>query len=624
MRFLHRFFSALWRGLDGLRRVLHLLLMLGLLALGLGAYQASQGPRLPPLAALVIRPSGQIVEQLSGEPVQRAFNEAQGQGAPETLLWDLTTAIRAAGADRRIGALVIETDDMDASGQVKLEELADAIRDFRRSGKRVIAFGHAFTQSQYLLAAQADEVYLDPLGAVLLDGYSRYRLYFNDALKKYDVDMHLFRVGKYKSAEEPFIRDDMSQDDREESQAYLAALWHGYGAAVARARRLPGDAVATYADGYVAAVLAAGGDAAMVAQKAGLVTDLRTERQVEQRVSELVGADPGGRGFRQVSVDDYLRASHALQRERGHGPAVGVIVASGDILDGQQPPGTVGGESTSELLRAASLDSDIKAVVLRVDSPGGSVLASDEIYRAVLALEHDGKPVVVSMSDLAASGGYYISAGANEIIASPNTLTGSIGVFAAFPTFSRTLAKFGVHVDGIGTTPLSGQMELDRPLSSAAGQLLQSVVDHTYQEFLARVAKGRSKPVDSIDAIAQGHVWAGSDALRIGLVDRLGDFEDAVQDAAMRAGLKAPYGVRRLEPAESWIEQLLLQLHSDSGRVLTRVGLAPLAWLRPLQVSQPPPDAWMRPLAPLEQELARWAHLSSRNGVYAYCFCSVQ
>ncbi|HTW75150.1 MAG TPA: signal peptide peptidase SppA, partial [Steroidobacteraceae bacterium] len=491
MRYVGGFLFGLWRGLDGLRRVLHLLLMLALLGLAIGAWEASGPPKLPAMAALVVRPSGEIVEQLSGVPVQRAVSEAEGQAPPQTLLWDLISAIRAAAADRRIGALVIETDDMSSSGQVKLEELAEAIHDFRRSGKKVIAFGHNFTQSQYLLAAQADEVYLDPFGAVLLDGYSRYRLYFRDALKKYDVDMHLFRVGKYKSAEEPFTRDDMSMADRQESLAYLTALWRGYEAAVGRVRHMSAAAVADYADDYVAEVTGADGDTAKVAKDAGLVTDLKTEQQVDARVAQLVGADPDGKGFRQVDVDDYLRATHAAQRERGRGPAVGVVIASGDILDGRQPPGSIGGDSTSELLREARLDHDIRAVVLRIDSPGGSVLASEQIYRAVMALEHDGKPVVVSMSDLAASGGYYIAAGANEIIASPNTLTGSIGVFAAFPTFSRTLAKFGVHVDGLGTTPLAGETQLDRPLSAAAGRVLQSVVDHTYEEFLSRVAVGR-------------------------------------------------------------------------------------------------------------------------------------
>ncbi len=623
MRYVGGFFFGLWRGLDGLRRVLHLLLMLGLLALGIGAWAASRPPKLPPMAALVVRPSGEIVEQLSGVPVQRAINAAEGQAAPQTLLWDLISAIRAAAADRHIGALVIETDDMSASGQVKLEELADAIHDFRRSGKKVISFGHNFTQSQYLLAAQADEVYLDPFGAVLLDGYARYRMYFKDALNKYDVDMHLFRVGKYKSAEEPFIRNNMSMADRQESLAYLTALWQGYEAAVGRARHLQPAAVAGYADNYVADVTGADGDTAKVAKDAGLVTALATEQQVDERIAQLVGRDPSGMGFRQVSVEDYLRVTHIQQRERGRGPAVGVVIASGDILDGSQPPGSVGGQSTSELLRDARLDNDIKAVVLRIDSPGGSVLASEQIYRAVMALEQDGKPVVVSMSDLAASGGYYIAAGANEIIASPNTLTGSIGVFAAFPTFYRTLAKFGVHVDGLGTTPLAGETQFDRPLTAPAGRLIQSVVDHTYEEFLTRVAKGRGKPIDAINDIAQGHVWAGTDALRLGLVDRLGSYEDAVQDAAMRAGLRAPYGVRRIEQPLSWPEQLLLQLQSSAIRLLARLDLAPLGAAHGAR--QAAATQWLQRLAPpLEQELARWARFAAPNSVYAYCFCTVQ
>lgn len=623
MRWLGPLFRGLWRGLDGLRRALHLLLLLALLVAGISAWEASEPPKLPAMAALVVRPSGEIVEQLSGLPLQRVVSEAQGQGAPQTLLWDLMTAIRAAATDRRIGALVIDTDDMGASGQVKLEELADAIRDFRRSGKRVIAYGHYFTQSQYLLAAQADEIYLDPFGAVLLDGYARYRLYYKHALKKYDVDVHLFRVGKYKSAEEPFIRDNMSMADREQSTAYLTALWQNYEAAVGRARRLAPSAVANYANNYVSEVTGAGGDAAKVAKDAGLVTDLKTEQQVEDRIAQLVGRDPSGRGYRQVGVDDYLRVSHAQQRERGRGPAVGVVIASGDILDGRQPPGAIGGESTSELLREVAGDKNIKAVVLRIDSPGGSVLASEQIYRAVMALEHGGKPVVVSMSDVAASGGYYIAAGANEIIASPATITGSIGVFAAFPTFDRTLAKFGVHVDGLGTTPLAGETRLDRPLSAPAGQLIQSMVDHNYDEFLARVAKGRGKPVDAINAIGQGHVWAGADALHIGLVDRLGSYEDAVQDAAMRAGLRAPYGVRRIEPPLSWVQQLLLQLHSGGAAVLARLGLEPLGAAH--EAAQAAARQWLQRLTPpLEQELSRWARFANPNAVYAYCFCELQ
>ena len=575
-------------------------------------------PRVPDRAALVIRPSGEIVEQLSGEPAARIFSETQGESAPQTLLWDLTTAIRAAAGDRRIAALVIDTDELHSAGQVKLEELAAAIRDFRRSGKRVIARGQYFLQSPYYLAAQADEVYLDPFGFVLLNGYDRYRMYFKNALQKLDVDMHLFRVGKYKSAEEPFTRDSMSSEDREESESYLSALWLGYRTpSPMRASSSPRRSAITPTT-TSARSRAAGGDTAKVAKDAGLVSELKNEQQVDDRLLELVGADPSGKTYRQIGVADYLRATHAEQRLRGKGAAVGVVVASGDILDGKQPPGLIGGVSTSQLLHAALLDNDIKAVVLRIDSPGGSVLASEQIYRAVQALKQDGKPVIVSMSDVAASGGYYIAAGADEIIASPNTITGSIGVFAAFPTFSRTLAKIGITVDGIGTTPLSGATELDRPLSPAVGQLLQTTVDHTYQQFLARVAKGRGKPIDAINEIAQGRVWAGADARVSGWWIVSATIEDAVREAATRAGLKAPYGVRRMEPELTLMQQLLLQLGSTSRALLERLGVLHESASVSLaaQLAQR--------LQPLQRELTRWAHLSSANSVYAYCFCRAE
>ena len=612
MHYFGRFIYGIWRGLDVLRRCLHLLLLLALFGIVIGALRQST-PRLPEKAALVVRPSGDIVEQLSGEPIERALNEAQGEGVPQTLLWDLTTAIRAAAGDPRIPVLVIDTDDMDSAGQAKLEELAAAIAAFRHSGKKIIAHGTYFLQSQYYLAAQADEVYLDPFGFVLLDGYDRYRMFFKDALDKLSIDMHLFRAGKFKSAAESYTRRDMSAEDREESEAYLQALWRGYRAAVADARNLKAEAIAQYADSYVTTVAAAGGDTAKVAKDSGLVSGLKTQQEVEDRLVDLVGADTNGKSYRQVSVADYLRATHAEDKQRGKGQAVGVVVASGEILDGKQPPGTVGGESTAQLLHEARQDDDIRAVVLRIDSPGGSVLASEQIYREVLALKRDGKPVVVSMSDVAASGGYYIAAAADQIIASPNTITGSIGVFAGIPTFSRSLAKLGINVDGIGTTPLSGATQLDRPLSADVGRLLQITVDHAYEEFLARVAKGRGKTREAVDAIAQGRVWAGGDARQQGLVDRLGNYDDAVAEAARRAGLKGGYGVRRIEPELSWAQQLLFHVRSSGERMLGRIGLA-----------QSGAAQLVQRLKPLDLELARWARLSSPNSIYAYCFCTVE
>lgn len=608
---MRRFFRGLWRGLDALRRFLHLLLLLAVVGVVIGALHSGT-PRLPEKAALVIRPSGELVEQLSGEPIERALSEAQGSNDPQTLLWDLTTAIRAAASDARIGALFIDTDDLDSAGQVKLEELSAAIGEFRRSGKKVIAYGSYFLRGQYYLAAQADEVYLDPFGLLVLDGYSQYHMFFKDALDKLSVDMHLFRAGKFKSAGEAFTRRDMSPEDREESEAYLKALWHGYTVSVAQARHLQPEVITTYANTYVDQVTAAHGDSAKVAKDSGLVTDLQTRQQVESRLIAAVGADPSGKSFRQVTVSDYLRATHADEKLRGKGAAVGVVIASGMMLDGKQPPGTIGGESTAQLLRQARLDDDVRAVVIRIDSPGGSTLASEQIYREVRALKEAGKPVVISMSDLAASGGYYISAPADEIIASANTITGSIGVFASVPTVNRSLARIGINVDGVGTTPLSG-IRLDRPLPDNVAKLLQSKVEFTYEQFLAHVAAGRGKTRDAVDLIAQGRVWAGADALPIGLIDRFGSYQDAVQSAAKRAGLKDGYGVRRIEPELTWPQQLLLQLRSTGDDMLERIG-----WARSGL------GAIAQHLAPIDREIERWTRLSGPYSSYAYCFCSVE
>jgi protease-4 len=616
MRYLANFFGKLWRGLDVLRRVLHLLLLLAVLGLVIAALRGSI-PRLPERGALVIRPSGNIVEQLSGEPLQRAISEAQDQSSPQTLLWDMTHAIRSAAKDRRVQALLIETDDLDEVGLPENEELAAAIAEFRRTGKKVIAYGSYCQDGQYYLAAQADEVYLDPMGFVLLTGYDRYRMYFKDAIDKLAVDVHLIRAGKFKSAAEPFIRSDMSPEEREESTSYLQALWKGYRTGVGAGRHLDPEAISAYANGYAAAVHQAGGDTAQVALAAKLVTGLRTGAQLEERMTALVGSDSDRHSFSAIAFDDYL---HVLKNEEhlhhDANNAVGVIVASGTILDGNEPSGTIGGDSTAALLRQARQDDAIKAVVLRIDSPGGSVLASEEIYREVQALRAAGKPVVASMGEVAASGGYYIAASADEILASPNTITGSIGVFAVVPTIDRTLSKLGVRVDGVGTTALSGALRVDRPLQPEIEGLLQAGVDHSYAEFLQRVANGRHRTTAAIDEIAQGRVWAGSDALRLHLIDRLGNYDDAVHVAAQRAKLGKGYDVRVIEPELSYTEQLLLSLHGNSARAYRALGIG----------GQSPASVALRlspQLRPLERELMRWQRFAAvPNHTLAYCLCT--
>jgi protease IV len=603
---------GIWHGLDGLRKVLHLLLLIVIFGVIIWALSSS-APAVPVRAALVVKPEGQLVEQLSGDAVQRAIENAQGEQRQETLLWDLVEAIRGAATDNRIRVLVLDLDKMTGAGQPELEELASAIGDFRASGKPVIAFGTTYDQAQYYLAAQADKVYLDPTGFVLIEGYSRYSLYFKGLLQKLGVDVNVFRVGTFKSAVEIFTRNDMSPADKQQSQAYLGVLWSTYQKAVTSARKLPAGAIESYVDSLPQTVGAANGDAAKVALQAGLVTALANKLQVQRELDQLVGEDKSTGSFNQITAEDYARMVDARKKiHDGDGNAhIGVIVASGEIDDGKAPPGTIGGDSLSQLIRQARLDNDIKAVVLRVDSPGGSVAASEEIYQELQALRAAGKPLVVSMGDLAASGGYYISAPANQIWASPATLTGSIGIFAIIPNITQTLSKIGVSADGLGTTPLAGALTIDRPLSPEISSLLQSQVDRGYQEFLDRVAEGRRETPQQIDAIGQGRVWAGADARRIGLVDRLGTLEDAVKAAARLAKL-TQYQVEFVQPHFSWAEQVFEQAQSRAAAAAVSLFHADARSLGLLQVAND--------LDPVARGLEQLTRFSVPGHLYSYCF----
>ena len=604
------FFAGLWRGLDGLRKVLHLILLLLIFGVAIALLRGNL-PHLPAKAALLIAPEGDLVEQLSGDAVTRALDQVNGTERVQTLLWDLTDAIRAAASDPRIPVLALDLDKLDNAGQPTLEELAAAIREFRASGKKVIAYGVELTQERYYLAAQADEIYVDPMGFVLIEGYDRYRMYLKDALDKLGVEINVFRVGAFKSAVETYTRTSMSPEDREESRVYLTALWNAYQEAITRARKLPPDALAKYVDSLAQTVPAAKGDAAKVALGAGLVTGVKTQLEAEKRLAELVGPDDTGTSFSSVESGDYVRVARAQKLRLGRA-RVGVIVASGEILDGEQPPGTVGGESTARLIREARTDGDVKALVLRVNSPGGSVLASEEIYRELNALRAAGKPVIVSMSTYAASGGYYISAPADEIWASPATLTGSIGIFAIIPTIDRTLGKVGISVDGVGTTALSGQARLDRPLGEPARALLQSQISRGYDEFVARVASGRKKTTEQVDAIAQGRVWAGVDARRIGLVDQLGSFNDALKAAARRAKL-TEYAPKFIEPKLTWLQELFMNFKSHL-----------LAWFAAASPQQRALAQVAQRFDPVARQALTLSRMSAPDRLYAYCFCELR
>jgi protease-4 len=606
---LRGFFGLIWRILEGIRKVLHLALLLLIFGFILAALHTSI-PVVPRSAALIVAPQGELVEQIAGDPVRRALGEASGGPAPETLLRDVTDAIAAAKSDSRIKLIVLDVDEMGPSGLSKLQEISAALRDFRASGKRVIAAGDSFNQSQYYLAAQAGEVYLDPMGEVSINGFSYYRMYYKDAIEKLSVDLNVFRAGTFKSYTDQFSRNDMAPSEREETSVWLESLWSAYTQDVTRARALPVGALKDFIASQPAWLQAVNGDMAKMALQRGLVTALKSRRQVADDLKGLVGEDERNHSFNSIGMNQYLSAVRSKHVLKGKSDAkVGIIVASGEIFDGHQMPGAIGGESTSNLLREARYDNAVKAVVLRVDSPGGSEFASEKILREVQALRKAGKPVVVSMSTYAASGGYYIAAAANQIFASPTTITGSIGVFSYIPTFQRTLEKLGVKVDGIGTTPLAGDLRIDRALGPVTKQLLQASVDHAYAQFVRRVADGRKKSVEDVDKIAQGRVWAGLDAQRIGLVDHLGGLKDATDAAAKLAELGADYDVDYIEPDLSLREELLMQIRSQAVKLGQLAGLIPQR------------NAVERILDPLLEQARAITQLKDPRGLYSYCWC---
>ena len=559
--------KGVWYALDGLRKVLHLVLLLALFGLLLAAGQ-SELPFVPDKAALVLTPRGQLVEELSGDPLDRALARASGEFVGETRVRDLIDVVDEARDDDRIQALVLDLEKLEGAGLPMLQDLAQSIRWFRESGKKVYAYAQSYSQRQYYLAAQADEVYLDPMGFILIEGYGYFRTYYRGTLDKLAVDINVFRAGSHKSAPEVFTRTDMSAEDRADAEVWVGALWDAYKADVGAARGLDPALIQAFADEAAEGIRATGGDVAQYALARGLVDGLKTRQEFEALIATVAGEDEET-GFSAVDWDGYLPYVRSEESLRGGDSSIAVVVASGEILDGRRAPGLVGGDSLARLLRDARNDDDIAAVVLRIDSPGGSIMASEVIRREVAALKAAGKPVVASMSTVAASGGYYIAMDADRILAAPTTITGSIGVFAVIPTFQRTLDKIGIVSDGFGTTRLSGQTDLDRGLGPDAKEILQASVERHYRTFVEGVAAARKRRPEEIDSLAQGRVWTGADAKAAGIVDELGGIDEAIAAAAGLADLEeGDYGVDWMEQERTWRDELALHLRGAAAWVV--------------------------------------------------------
>ena len=561
---LARGWSGFWRFVDGTRRVLVNLVFLVLLVLVV-VWLTSTGEHavLEPGTALVLRPTGMVVEEFSGDPLDRAIQQATAAEPEETRLRDMVDAIRIAADDDAISMLVIEPDRIWGIGLASLKELETAVAEFRESGKPVIAAASGLGQHPYYLAALADEVWLHPHGWVWMDGYAAYRNYYAEGLDKLAVEVNLFRAGEYKSAMEPFVRNDMSEEAREANLYWLGSLWQQYLEGVSRARGVPLETLADTIEHLPERVDEAGGNLAQLALELGLVDRLAGQPEMRQELSlRGVSVDQEGR-LNEIDFRDYLSV-RPLRRLPGPGPSVAVVVAEGDILQGQQPAGTVGADTLAERLYQAGATDGVQAVVLRVDSPGGDAFASEIVRRELQSLRDGGKTVVVSMGDVAASGGYWIGLAADEIWASAATVTGSIGVYGMVPTFNESLQKLGIHTDGVGTTPLAGRLRLDLPMDEGLRRIFQSTTEETYQRFLALVANARGLTTEEVHEIARGRVWTGQQAADRGLVDRVGTLADAVDSAARIAGLGDDYGVRWIEPELTGFERFMLNLTGDS------------------------------------------------------------
>jgi protease-4 len=558
MSSLRRGFGAFWRALDATRRTVLNLIFLGLVILLLWAMFGGGVKPLASKTALVLDLKGDLVEQHTGGLRESLLAGVGGESKRTVQLRDVLTVLDAAAKDSNISSVVLILDEMDSAGLAMLHEVGSAIDRVKAAGKPVIAWSGNY----------------NPMGMVMIEGFGRHRNYYRDALDKLGVTVNLMKVGTYKSFAEPFIGNGPSPAATEADTVLYNALWGNYTAEVEKNRKLAPGTVASSIEQLPQLLAAAGGNAAKVALDTKLVDGLKTRDEVRAEMIKRGAYDEPNKTFRQVSFGDYL----ARHPQKLFGDAVGVVVAEGSISEGNGGPGVVGGLSTAQQIRRAREDDQVKAVVLRVDSPGGSAYGSELIRRELELTRAAGKPVVVSMGNVAASGGYWISMAADEVIADPSTVTGSIGVFAILPTADKVVDKLGIHTAGVTTTWLADAYNPLRPLDPRFAQVVQASINHVYSEFTTRAAQARKTTQAKIDEVGQGRVWTGAQAKERGLVDTLGSYQDALKSAATRAHLGGDYRVAYIERPSSAFERLFERLGMSEAmaiNVQVKLGLLP-------------------------------------------------
>lgn len=612
-----RFFGYIWRFIERLVKAVQVIFFLFIIAFFFAVFSGMSGVAVsvPEKAALIIAPQGSLVEQAAGETISQALMDSNPAGS-QTVVRDVVNSLQRAAEDDRIQAVVLAPNYLTGGGLSKQQVIAAAIDEFRATGKRVVAMADSYNQSQYYFASHADEIYMHDFGFVLIEGFGYFKTYFADAIDKLKVDVNVFRVGEYKSFVEPYERNSMSDEDRESARRWLEQLWNVYRRDVAAARNLTREDFDMYVNNSAVLLEAAQGDAAQAALDAGLIDGMKNHQEFRSYMQSLVGVDEErSDSFSHIDFQTYLMATDFEYSEDGEqGPDVAVIVASGNIVDGEAAPGTIGSLSLARLIRQAATDDGVAALVLRVDSPGGSMFASEVVLDELQALQAAGKPFVASMSSVAASGGYYISMAADEIWAAETTVSGSIGVGAIYPTFQRSLETLGVTVDGFGTTELAGQLNPTLELGDEGRRLLDISVRSAYDVFIGKVAEHRGLDLDRADDLARGRIWLGSDALDLGLVDKLGTLDDAVESAAVLAGLPdEAWDAVYIDRQQSLAEKLLMQYMRLLEQLLSVFGVDH-GGLGSLMQGLPESIGAMVPL------LQQW---NDPRGIYYHCMCEI-
>jgi protease IV len=604
-----RFFSSIWSGMNFIRRFVTAVIAIAILSLFLSSLFSGDSIEIKDGSALILKPNGYLVEQKAyADPVASAMNNIQGQENAQTLVSDLLTALERAKKDDRISSMVINTNSFLGGSVAHLQTLRDAILDFKTTGKPVYAYGSDFSQSQYYLASLADEVSLNPEGGVMMFGFGRFGTYFKDALEALKVKVHVFKVGSYKSAVEPYTRSNMSDFAKEANKAWLGDLWQLFKQDIAENRALSADDIQAFIDDSPALYKQAKGIGSDVAVTSKMVDAIRTENDMVEYLQEKIGKDEDS--FKSVFHSDYLKETATLPVPV-EGDTVALIVAKGSIVSGYQKPGTIGDRSLNELIKKARNDDSVKAIVLRIDSGGGSKTASEMIRQEILKTKSE-KPVIVSMAGVAASGGYWIAADADEIWASPSTITGSIGIYGMIPTFEETAEEFfKVRTDGIGTTKFAGSMSAMQAMNPHLANIIQINIESGYQQFLEVVANGRNMTTEDVDKIAQGRVWSGLTAKEIGLVDNLGDLDDAIKSAASLAKLDK-YEVKLVEQEESAKDKFLRDILNSSVGSFAAEQFAPHQSMLELQLNN------------ILEKIENIRTFNDPNHAYVRCDCDVE